>query len=302
MSCVEDRNSLKHVLLTVDVEDWFQVENFRRHIAYSSWSSHEMRVETNTRLLLDFFDSCRGLNGNGAPKVTFFVLGWLARKLPGLVREIQSRGHEVASHGYLHRLTHHTSPADLQKDLKDSKQILEDILGSQVLGYRAPNFSISKGVLEAVEEAGYRYDSSFNSFRMHGRYGWIELRGTKRIGVAFPISDRVCELPISNLKIGRCTVPVGGGAYFRFLPVSLFALAVRSLLETNKAYVFYIHPWEIDHAQPRVKQASWFSKCRHYHNLKRTLPKLRVLMGNLRDCRFVTCRRYLTEMGVQVVD
>ena len=152
------------ILLTIDVEDWFQVENFRHWIPFDSWPSKELRVEKNTHRLLDLFDSFNGQQATGSGQnenlhATFFVLGWLAERLPNLIMEISKRGHEVASHGYNHNLCYKESYGDLKKGLTDSKKLLEDITGQPIFGYRAPNFSIDDNTLKLVRDCGYLYDS-----------------------------------------------------------------------------------------------------------------------------------------------
>jgi len=175
-----------HILLTIDVEDWFQVENFKEYIPFDSWSSCELRVEKNTHRLLDLLDSVNFKFQVSSFKIsaTFFILGWIAEKLPNLVKEIHARGHEVASHGYYHNLCNDSSSDDLRKDLIDSKRLLEDIIGDRVYGYRAPSFSINAEVLKIIEDCGYLYDSSYNSFSMHGRYGQISLSQNGQKGIA----------------------------------------------------------------------------------------------------------------------
>ncbi len=285
----------KSILITIDVEDWFQVENFKPWIPFSSWDSYELRVEKNTHHLLDLFDS---INLGGPQKVaaTFFVLGWIAERLPHLVREIHDRGHEVASHGYNHNLCNLESKKDLKKDLIESKKLLEDIIGAPVFGYRAPSFSINNDTLRIIEESGYLYDSSYNSFEKHGRYGKILLNGYGKNGVALKISDNFVELPISNLKfkIQNSTLPWGGGGYFRLIPFPIFKKGVSTILEKQGGYAFYLHPWEIDPQQPKVDQANPFYKFRHYTNLSKTLFKLRKLIQEFSYCRFITCRQYLS--------
>jgi hypothetical protein len=251
-----------HILLTVDVEDWFQVENLRPCCPVSSWSSYELRVERNTHRLLDLLDSIKmkktvdsrqktedgiqnassnspqppgsellGFNTKSSEsclpavclagkscltsssrriRATFFVLGWIAERLPNLVREIHARGHEVASHGYGHELCSQSSIDDLKEDLAKSKKLLEDIIGERVYGYRAPSFSISDEILKLIEEAGYEYDSSYNSFGMHGRYGKISLNGNRSSGIAILLNQKSTienrkfyELPISNLSFRK---------------------------------------------------------------------------------------------------
>jgi len=295
------RNNTKYFLLTVDVEDWFQVENFKPYIPFSSWPERELRVERNVHKLLDLFDELeiRGQKSEAErwksrrweggkvnelnPEVgmrnaelasinepqssrlkgsevdawkpgsyqrttnkghseaankqhttyhkhtqkvrcTLFVLGWLADRLPHLVREIQSRGHEVASHGCNHDLPDKLTANKLKQDLLQSKNQLEDITGCEVFGYRAPSFAINDDILKIIEEAGYLYDSSYNSFSLHGRYGQIALNGCSKKGIARELSENFYELPISNLNLGNQILPWGGGAYFRLLPLPLFKL------------------------------------------------------------------------------
>jgi len=285
---------MNHILITIDVEDWFQVENFKQYIPFSSWNSYELRVEKNTHKILDLLDSQHSNPIN--PKVTFFILGWIAERLPHLVREIHARGHEVASHGYYHNLCNKQSVQDLKKDLKYSKKLLEDIIGSRVVGYRAPSFAINDDILKIIEDCGYLYDSSYNSFSMHGRYGRLNLSQNGRKGIAFQISDTFYELPISNIKFWNRIFPFGGGAYFRLIPYFLFRMGVKSILNSEKTYLLYLHPWEIDPKQPRLNNASIFFKFRHYVNLNKTAFKLASFIETFKECSFITCRHYLKQI------
>ena len=237
-------------------------------------------------------------------RCTFFILGWIAERLPGLVREIHDRGHEVASHGFGHEMCSRQSPADLKSDLVKSKQLLEDIIGAEVVGYRAPSFSVDNDILKIIEDAGYRYDSSYNSFDKHGRYGKLTTNGFKRKGIAYQVSDSFHELPVSNLHLKPIAyglkpvvLPFSGGGYFRLIPDMVFNTGVRSILEKEGGYLFYMHPWEIDPSQPRVNQASAFFKFRHYVNLHKTEGKLKRMIGRFGDCRFETCKSYIDGIG-----
>ncbi len=312
------KESTGFVLLTVDVEDWFQVENFKRCIPSSSWPNCELRVEKNTHRLLELLDSHHGPrttdHGPGVkPRATFFILGWLAERLPHLIHEIHTRGHEVASHGYYHNLCNEQSPNALKKDLSDSKKLLEDIIGAPVYGYRAPSFAINEDILKVIQGCGYLYDSSYNSFRMHGRYGRVDLSQNGTRGIALQIPKTQCplssiqhsassiqyqssilyELPISNLKLGNRTVAWGGGGYFRLMPYPLFEIGVKSILRKQGAYLFYMHPWELDPEQPRVENAPRFFKFRHYVNLDKMASKLSSFLEAFKQCHFVTCSEYL---------
>jgi polysaccharide deacetylase family protein (PEP-CTERM system associated) len=324
------------ILLTFDIEDWFQVENFKQCIPFSAWPNCELRVEKNVHKILDLLDSIKlsnssnpisvnresasgeGLTPNlkpatynsgsasqpppasplaphGSIRATFFVLGWIADRLPGLVREIQARGHEVASHGYDHIMCREQSIKDLKDDLVQSKKLLEDITGAEIDGYRAPGFSINRDVLRLIEETGYLYDSSYNSFRLNKRYGQIELKGNNGNGTLHKISDSFYEIPISNLRIGKQVFPWGGGGYFRLIPLFLFKQGVERILKQKGAYIFYLHPWEIDSDQPKVSGIQFLYKFRHYININKTLNKLSYLLEKLNTCQYPTCYQYLTE-------
>lgn len=276
------------MLLSIDVEDWFQVENLRPWFPHTRWDSLPPRVETNTDRLLDIFDSFPG-----TVKATFFVLGRVAERFPRLVRRIRDRGHEIASHGYNHELNYGMQRKALDDDLQKSKKLLEDISGQRVLGYRAPCFSISDDILKSIRDAGYVYDSSYNSFQRHGRYGTIDIDGRTRHGIAFGISDRFFELPISNLDLWGQTLPWGGGGYFRIVPPQLFRAGVRRILNRVQAYMLYLHPWEIDPDQPRVREVKMWPAFRHYVNLGKTHRRLHDLIAAFAGYSFITCGRYL---------
>ena len=280
----------KTILLTFDVEDWFQVENFKAYIPFSSWNDRELRVEKNIHLILDLLDSF-----SFQPKATFFILGWIAKKIPGMVREIHKRGHEVASHGTLHHLCTSLSFKELKQDLKSGKAILEDIIGHDVYGYRAPSFAINNDILKIIGDAGHVYDSSYNSFALHKRYGTIDAQCKNKKGIACEISDNFFELPVSNLRINKKILPLGGGGYFRLIPFPVFKLGMNQVLNKDKAFLFYSHPWEFDPDQPRVEQASKSFKFRHYINLKRTQKKLESMIKNFKNLKFITCIDYLNQ-------
>ena len=294
----------KKFLITVDVEDWFQVENLKPWIPFETWSHQELRVEKNVHQLLNLFDSIQFPSEpeqNAIPKkkvhATFFMLGWIAQRLPELVKEIHNRGHEVASHGINHKLSYTLNDSLLANELTDSKNLLENITSSPVYGFRAPNFAINQKVLNAVKMAGYSYDSSFNSFSLHGRYGKIDFNGCKTADVAYKLSDNFYELPISNLSIFGQPVPWGGGAYFRFIPSIIFKYGVRRILNKNDAYLFYIHPWEVDPDQPRIGNPLAINSIKHYYNQKQTRKNLQKMIYAFSNCRFTTCRDYISGLA-----
>jgi peptidoglycan-N-acetylglucosamine deacetylase len=323
-------SAIKHFILTIDVEDWFQVENLRPWLPHETWPSCELRVERNVNKLLDLLDQAsseriahrRGLELSGSSsepslsatsyqlRATFFVLAWIAGRLPHLVREIAARGHEVASHGYSHRMCSPLPDAELREDLVKSKRLLEDITGEEVAGFRAPNFSVDDRVLGLVAEAGYTYDSSYNNFDLHGRYGKITLNGHPNAGIAYKLSGDFFELPISNLPFSSLPIlgtlahfshfrhsvlPWGGGAYFRLVPQFIFMSGVRRILNRFGAYLFYMHPWEIDPGQPKICQAPFASRVKHYTNLDSSEGKLTTMLQRFAELGFVSCRTYINK-------
>jgi len=286
----------KSILLTFDVEDWFQVENFKGYIPFDSWDAFELRVEKNTHTILNLLDTFPSV-----PKATFFVLGWIAQKMPHLIRELVNRGHEVASHGQNHHLCTTRTTKALLEELVDSKKLLEDMTGAPIKGYRAPSFAINDDILKLIRDAGYLYDSSYNSFALHGRYGTITLPQHHKRGAAYHLFDNFYEIPVSNLTLKGKVFPLGGGGYFRLIPFPIFKQGISSFLKHDDAFIFYSHPWEFDSQQPRVEAASPGFKFRHYINLHRTEKKLTALVDAFSGLDFVTCNQYLTIQTLQTV-
>lgn len=291
-------NKTNSIILTIDVEDWFQVENFKNSISYNSWASRELRVERNTHTLLDLFDSIKTGNSNESqkPKATFFILGWVAERFPLLAKEIVNRGHEIASHGHMHHLCSKLSMNDLISDLTKSKTLIEDITGSSVVGYRAPSFDINKEILAVIESCGFLYDSSYNSYAGHDRYGKVDFSSYDRKGIAIRISNSFYELPVSNLILNDKVIPWGGGGYFRLTPGPLFHMGVRQILKKDRTYLYYTHPWEFDPGQPRVDNAPYSFKFRHYVNLHKTKSKLLKFIDTFKTSDFITCKSYIEKI------
>jgi polysaccharide deacetylase family protein (PEP-CTERM system associated) len=259
--------------LTVDVEDYFQVSALAPYVPRDQWDLIPCRIERNVDRLLDMFSS------TGA-RATFFTLGWIAERYPGLVRRIVSEGHELASHGFGHLRASDQTPNELMDDIARAKRTLEDVSGTPVHGYRAPSFSIGAGNLWAfntILEAGYSYSSSVYPVR-HDHYGMPEApRFPYRVG------DGLLEIPITTIKLLGRNLPAGGGGYFRFLPYSASRWSIAHFNRVEGApAVFYMHPWEIDPDQPRVEGPSIKTKFRHYVNLRRTEPRLERLLRDFR--------------------
>ena len=273
--------STMHNALTVDVEDYFQVAAFSRQIDPATWDRFSLRVETNTHRLLELF-SDRGMCA------TFFVLGWVAERCPGLIQAIAECGHEVACHGYSHQLVYNQSPAVFHEETVRAKACLEDQIQRPVLGYRAASYSITQRSLWALDvlaELGFSYDSSIFPIR-HDRYG---IPGSPRwpYCLTTPTGSTLIEFPPSTLSILGYRLPVAGGGYFRLYPYWLTRSALAHLNRWERQpFIFYVHPWEIDPEQPRLR-AGWLSRFRHYTNLTRCERRLRRL---LRDFQFSTVR------------
>jgi polysaccharide deacetylase family protein (PEP-CTERM system associated) len=261
--------------LTIDVEDYFQVSALSPHIARAEWERMPCRVERNTDRIL-------GLLEDTASQATFFILGWIAERYPGLVGRIAGAGHEVASHGYGHYRVTEQTPEDFLKDIRRAKAILEDITGVEVKGYRAPSFSVGKDNLwafDCIAEAGYRYSSSVYPVR-HDHYGMPDAPR-----LPYRPRENLLEIPIATARLAGRNLPAGGGGYFRLLPYAISRALVRRLNAEGGAAVFYLHPWELDPQQPRIAGTGVKTRFRHYVNLHLTEPRLRKLLSDFRWSR-----------------
>lgn len=259
---------------SVDVEDYFHVEALASRVDRASWGDLEYRAEESTRRLLDLL-AVHGV------RATFFMLGWVARRSPQLVRTIHAAGHEVACHGLNHQMVNKQSPEQFRRETMESKSLLEDAAGVQVRGYRAATYSITRESLWALDilgELGFVYDSSINPIR-HDLYG---IPDAPRFPYR-PPGAALLEVPITTVELFGRRLPCGGGGYFRLLPYALFSAAVRRVNRTDRQpAVFYCHPWEVDPGQPRIAGLPWKSRFRHYTNLSRMESRLGRLLRDFR--------------------
>jgi polysaccharide deacetylase family protein (PEP-CTERM system associated) len=275
-------SSLPVHCLTFDVEEHFQVNAFDSAARRRGWSASESRVERSTEKLLALLERHRY-------RATFFVLGWIAERHAGLVQRVAAAGHEIASHGYGHEIVTRLSPDEFREDVRKAKKILEDVIGAEVVGYRAPSFTIMPATawaLEILAQEGHLWDSSVVPVR-HDVYGWPG---------ADPFPHRIhtpsgalFELPPSSVPCLGTRLPVGGGGYFRLYPYPLLRRWLRGIEAQGRPVIFYLHPWEVDPEQPRMSGPRR-STFRHYLNLHRVEGRLERLLD---DFRFAPVRELL---------
>lgn len=257
--------------LSVDLEEYFHVSNFAGVVDAARWDGLPSRIEAQTVRLLDRFE-------RAGCKATFFVLGWVAERRPALIREIAGRGHEIASHGYGHALVTELGPGAFRSDLQRARSAIEDAVGTRVLGYRAPSYSVtarSLWALDVLAEEGFAYDSSI--FPVHhptyGILGFAAGPATLDLGGG----RSLVEFPLTTTRVGRWNLPVAGGAYLRLLPAPVFRWGFRRAIRAGTPAVLYLHPWEIDPDQPRL-EVDWKVRIRHYRNLDRVEARLQRLL------------------------
>lgn len=261
--------------LTIDVEEYFHPNAMDAAVQPEQWDTLPHRVERNAHHVLDLLDEFN-------VRATFFVLGWVAERWPRLVTDIARRGHEVACHGFAHRLVYKLGPAAFRADVARGKRTIEDCLGDGVAGFRAASYSIVASTLWALDiliEQGFAYDSSIFPIR-HDIYG---IRGFSR----FPVRVRrptgeILEIPPSTVRLLGTNWPVAGGGYFRLLPYGVTRWSICHInRHDRRPAMVYLHPWEFDIDQPRLA-ARGTSRLRQYTNLHKTEPRLRRLLSEFR--------------------
>ena len=257
--------------MSIDVEDYFQVQAFDGQVARSDWETLEWRFAANTNRILDML-------AQENIKATFFTLGWVAQRCKPLIRRMSDEGHEVASHGMAHFRADEQTPEAFRRDIAEAKAILEDAGGIAVTGYRAATFSIgakNMWAFDILAEEGYRYSSSINPVR-HDLYG---LPDAPRAPFYPCTNEAIPEIPITTVRLFGRNMPFGGGGFFRLLPYSVFRWGLQHVNHADRlSCIYYMHPWEIDPGQPRIPGAPLKSRLRHYLNLSRTEPRLRLLL------------------------
>jgi polysaccharide deacetylase family protein (PEP-CTERM system associated) len=268
----QDSKSKQTHVLSVDVEDYFQVEAFAGLVDRKNWDNWPSRVVANTHRVLDLFDRHNA-------KGTFFFVGWVAERFPHLLREVQSRGHELACHSYWHRTVYSLTPDEFREDTRQAKHVIEDATGVIVNGYRAPSWSITKSCLWALDilaEEGFTYDSSIYPIH-HDLYG---VPGAQRFPYTHACANQLTlrEFPPATLRFLATNFPAAGGGYLRIFPSAFTELAFRRFEKNGERVVVYLHPWELDPEQPRIS-GPLKSRVRHYTNLEHMHPKLNTVLS-----------------------
>lgn len=277
---------LMNNIFTIDVEEWFHAPQLEPYLEGRRWKDLEARLVPNVHRLLEIMADHR-------TQATFFILGWVGERYPKLVREIAASGHEIASHGYRHKLVTELTPSTFREYVKRSKFLLEDLTGRSVLGYRAACFSVVKSTLwalDVIKETGFLYDSSMFPIH-HDLYGIPDYP-------RFPYvhDNGLIEIPPSTLSFLGYNIPIAGGGYFRFFPYTLTKIAVKMLNKSGQPAVFYLHPWELDPDTPRTGQADWRTRFRRNINLKKTASRLKKLLS---DFSFVPINDYIQHVNLE---
>jgi polysaccharide deacetylase family protein (PEP-CTERM system associated) len=280
-------------VMTIDVEDYFHVAALAEAIDPGDWEKMEYRAECSTGRLLRLF-------ADHDVHATFFVLGWVARHSPQLVREIRNAGHEVASHGMSHKLIYEQTPEEFARETSEAKSLLENLLGEPVHGYRAATYSITRRslwALDIIHDLGFSYDSSIFPVH-HDMYG-IPDAPLEPGPISTPSGARLIEFPISTVELLGLRAPIAGGGYFRLFPYWVTRAGLRRInRHSHRPFVFYLHPWELDPNQP-VIEVRWRSRFRHYRNLGRTEERLERL---IREFHFTTMHESLRDLGLLPAD
>lgn len=266
--------------ISIDLEDWFCANNLSNTIKKEEWDKQELRVVNNTDRLLNLLNK---YNINA----TFFVLGWIAEHVPYLITKIEENGHEIATHGYSHSLITEITPEFFDSDIEKALAVTQKLVNQKIKGFRAPSFTITKKTMWAIEilsKHGIEYDSSVFPVGFHPDYGISDAPLS-----VYNISENLVEVPLSVIEFFGKRIPCSGGGYFRLFPYCFTKLLIKKCNKAGRPVIFYLHPWEIDPGQPRVK-LPFFKKIRHYNNLNKTFNRLEKLF---KDFEFVPIKEIL---------
>jgi len=276
-----DRDNMQNAM-SIDLEEWFCVHNFSQVIQNKDWDKCESRVYNSTRRILDLLERHN-------TRATFFVLGWVAERLPELIREIEARDHEIAVHGYNHLLLTEITPSEFDEDLARALEAIENCgVKQKILGFRAPSFTVvektREWALRILEKYNLKYDSSIFPVGFHPDYGVPDAPLSP-----YKITDRLIEFPMSCIEMFGRRLPFSGGGYFRLFPYAYTKFCIKQCNRLGRPAVFYLHPWEIDFEQPKMDLPA-SKRFRHYHNLDKTEQRLDKLLS---DFQFTTLKEVL---------
>jgi polysaccharide deacetylase family protein (PEP-CTERM system associated) len=266
--------------LSIDLEDWFCANNLCNVIPKEKWDEQELRVVHNTKRLLDLFEKYN-------IKATFFVLGWIAERVPYLITQIEELGHEIATHGYSHSLITEVTPELFDKDIEKALAVTQSCVKQKIRGFRAPSFTITENTMWAIDilyKHGIEYDSSVFPVGFHPDYGISDAPL-----VVYKINENMLEVPLSIVELLGKRIPCSGGGYFRLFPYYITKYLMKKCNKAGRPVIFYLHPWEIDPEQPRLK-LPFLKKTRHYNNLKKTYSRLEKLLS---DFEFVPIKEII---------
>jgi len=261
-------------ILSFDIEEHFQVSGLAAAISRDQWDSFPSRVESSTLKVLDILERHN-------TKATFFILGWIAERHPKLIEAIDKAGHEIANHGFDHKLVYDMTVEQFADDVKRTDTFLKEITGKEVLGYRAPSFSIGAGdndQFKALADLGYKYDSSLFPMK-HFRYAAAESVPLSPFDIKLANGFSLREFPMTVINFLGRRIPAGGGGYFRLYPDFFLRRNIRKVAKQGRPAIIYLHPWEFDPGQPRVKGAGFGNTFRHYVNLAKTENKLSMILN-----------------------
>jgi len=275
-------------ILTVDLEDWFVVENLKGAVNYDQWDVLPSRIKENTEKILALFDMHN-------VRATFFVLGWIAERFPDLINNISMQGHEIACHSYAHNRVDLLKQKEFRKDTERAVKAIYDACGVSPIGYRAPSWSINSKIewaFEILADSGFLYDSSLYPIK-HDIYG--EPHGLRVIArMNLKNGNHIYEIPASTVKFMGKNFPVGGGGYLRLSPVWFTERMIRKLNRAGQPAVIYLHPWEVDENQPRVRNLSFLQRYRQYGSISLLIKKLDIL---LKKFDFCTAGDYISQLN-----
>ncbi|PHX92553.1 MAG: hypothetical protein CK532_02900 [Flavobacteriales bacterium] len=269
---------------TVDVEEWYHALVVEKYIPRKIWPAQESRLPACIDIIL-------ALLSKHNTSATFFCLSSIPKQNHTVLRKISDAGHEIASHGVSHKKLHLLSDKELWSELSSSKDTLEAITGQEVIGFRAPNFSIEDRAIIALKETGYRYDSSLLSVNWHPHYG--TLRGEQVGQDPCVLSNGIWEFPLSKYRVLGLDIPWCGGAYARHMPFSAFQLGMQQFSK-KYAYNFYVHPWEVDPNPLAIKAMNPLDRIRHFRNIEKMPSRIDKLL-NLAS--FSTIKQYIHEQS-----